>query len=134
MKKILTFGVFDYFHYGHLKLLARTKALGDYLIVAVQRSEEIHKTKPEAKILYSTQQRIEIIKSIRYVDEVVPYSQVDDDIKNIDFDVFVRGEDQVHAGFERAAKWCQENGKQVLTLTRTPNISSTQIKSEVGKD
>lgn len=133
MKKILTFGVFDYFHYGHLKLLERTKALGDYLIVAVQRSEEIHRTKPEAKILYSTEQRIEIIKAIRYVDEVVPYSQVGDDIKNIDFDVFVRGEDQVHAGFEQAANWCLENGKQVITLTRTPNICSTQIKSEVGK-
>lgn len=133
MKKVLTFGVFDYFHYGHLKLLERTKALGDYLIIAVQRSEEIHKTKPEAKILYSTEQRIEIIKSIRYVDEVVPYSQVDEDIKNIDFDIFVRGEDQNHVGFERAAKWCMENGKQVITLTRTPNICSTQIKSEVDK-
>ena len=133
MKKILTFGVFDYFHYGHLKLLERTKALGDYLIVAVQRSEEIHKTKPQAKILYSDEQRIEIIKSIRFVDEVVPYSQVDDDIVNIDFDVFARGEDQLHAGFERAAKWCSENGKQVITLKRTPNISSSQIKSEVNK-
>lgn len=132
MQKILTFGVFDYFHYGHLKLLERTKALGDYLIVAVQRSEEIHRTKPEAKILYSTEQRIEIIKAIRYVDEVVPYSQVADDIKNIDFDVFVRGEDQLHAGFEQAANWCLENGKRVITLTRTPNICSTQIKSEVG--
>lgn len=133
MKKILTFGVFDYFHYGHLKLLERTKALGDYLIVAVQRSEEIHKTKPQAKILYSTEQRIEIINSIRYVDEVVPYSQVADDIKSIDFDVFVKGEDQTHAGFEKAAAWCLENGKQVITLTRTPNISSSQIKNEAGK-
>ena len=134
MKKILTFGVFDYFHYGHLKLLERTKALGDYLIVAVQRSEEIHKTKPEAKILYSTEQRIEILNAICYVDEVVPYSQVADDIKNIDFDVFVRGEDQLHAGFERAANWCLEHGKQVIMLSRTPNICSSQIKSEICKD
>lgn len=133
MKKVLTFGVFDYFHYGHLKLLERAKALGDYLIVAVQRTEEIHKTKPEAKILYTTEQRIEIIKSICYVDEAVPYSQVADDIKNIDFDIFARGEDQLHAGIERAAKWCEEHGKQVIMLTRTPNISSSQIKGELEK-
>ena len=50
MKKVLTVGVFDYFHYGHLKLLERAKDCGDYLIVAVQRDEEIHKNKPDATL------------------------------------------------------------------------------------
>ena len=66
--KVLTFGVFDYFHYGHLKLLERCKQQGDYLIVAVQKSEEIYKTKPNAKVLYTTKQRMEMVNAIKYVD------------------------------------------------------------------
>lgn len=52
MKKVLTFGVFDYLHYGHLKLFERAAKLGDYLIVAVQVDEEIHRTKPDASVLH----------------------------------------------------------------------------------
>ncbi len=130
--KVLTVGVFDYFHYGHLKLFERAKALGDYLIVAVQCDEEIHKTKPEAQIMYTTQQRMEIVGALRYVDEVVPYTQVDETIKTLDFDVFAMGEDQNHAGFQRAKQWCLENGKQVTLLTRTPNICSSGIKKQLG--
>ncbi len=66
MKKVLTVGVFDHFHYGHLKLLERAKDCGDYLIVAVQRDEEIHKNKPDATLLYSLEQRMEIIKEYRF--------------------------------------------------------------------
>ena len=131
MKKVLTFGVFDYFHYGHLKLLERAKALGDYLIVAVQADDEIHKNKPDAKVLYSVEQRMEIIKSLRCVDEVVVYRQVADDIKNIDFDIFARGGDQLHSGFVAAADWCEKNGREVIFLSRTPNISSSQIKNNL---
>ena len=133
MKKVLTFGVFDYFHYGHLKLLERAKALGDCLVVAVQKGEEILKNKPEAKVLYSTQQRLEMILSIKYVDEVVEYAQVKDDIKKIDFDVWALGGDQNHDGFKSAIEWCKQNGKEVVLLSRTPNICSSQIKQEIGK-
>ena len=129
--KVLTVGVFDYFHYGHLKLFERTKALGDYLIVAVQRTEEIHKTKPDAKLIYTLEQRMEILSAIRYIDEVVPYSQVADDIKNIDFDIFAVGGDQVHKGFQEAIKWCEDHGKQVIRLSRTPNICSSDIKKSL---
>lgn len=55
MKKVLTFGVFDYFHYGHLKLFERCKKYGDFLIVAVQCGEEILKNKPDAHVLYTTE-------------------------------------------------------------------------------
>ncbi|MBQ7971348.1 MAG: adenylyltransferase/cytidyltransferase family protein [Clostridia bacterium] len=128
--KVLTFGVFDYFHYGHLKLFERAKALGDHLIVAVQRTEEIHKTKPDAKIMYSLEQRIEILSAIKFIDEVIPYSQVIDDVKKIDFDILALGGDQNHAGFQETIKWCEANGKKIVLLERTPNICSSQIKSK----
>lgn len=126
--RVLTFGVFDYFHYGHLKLFERAKTFGDYLIVAVQRTEEIHKTKPDAKILYSLEQRMEILKSIKYIDEVVSYTQAVEDIKKIDFDILVLGGDQNHKGFQKTKQWCEEQGKKVIILERTPNISSSEIK------
>ena len=127
MIKVLTFGVFDYFHYGHLKLFERAKTLGNYLVVAVQRTEEIHKTKPDAKVLYSLEQRMEILNAIKHIDLVVPYTQVADDIKNIDFDVLALGGDQDHVGFQQAKLWCEQNGKKVVVLERTPNISSSNI-------
>lgn len=128
--KVVTFGVYDYLHYGHLKLFERASKLGDYLIVAVQKDEEIHKTKPDAKMLYSLEQRMEFIGAIRFVDKVIPYTQVDIDIKTIDFDVFVLGEDQNHAGFQRAIKWAKANNKEVIRLERTKDISSSQIKKD----
>lgn len=127
--KVLTFGVFDYFHYGHLKLLERAKAVGDHLVVAVQRTEEIKKNKPQAEVLYPLDQRMEIIAALRCVDEVVAYSQVADDVKTIDFDILAIGGDQNHAGFQAAIEWAKAEGKQVVYLSRTPNICSTQIKN-----
>ena len=129
--KVLTVGVFDYFHYGHLKLFERAKALGDYLIVAVQQDEQIHKTKPDAQLMYSTAQRLEMVGALRCVDQVIEYTQVDETIQTVDFDIFAIGEDQNHAGFPRAKQWCLDNGKQVILMTRTPNICSSAIKKEL---
>lgn len=131
--KVITFGVFDYFHYGHLKLFERCKNYGDYLIVAVQTGEEIKKTKPNASVLYSTEQRMEIVSSIKYVDEVIVYKQIADDIKNICFDVLIVGGDQNHAGFQSAIEWANHHGKKVIVLERTPNICSSQIKQDLNK-
>jgi glycerol-3-phosphate cytidylyltransferase len=128
--KVLTFGVYDYLHYGHLKLFERASKLGDYLIVALQKDEEIHKTKPEANMLYDLKKRMEFVGAIRFVDEVIPYTQVDQDIKTIDFDIFVLGGDQNHAGFQRAIAWAESNGKQVIRLERTKGISSSKIKKD----
>ena len=133
MKKVVTFGVYDYFHFGHYRLFKNAGALGDYLIVAVQDGDFILKYKPDSKILYSTEQRMELVRELRCVDEVVKYCNVDEDIKNIDFDIFAIGEDQNHEGFQRAVAWCEANGKQVVRMKRTPNISSTDIKREIGK-
>ena len=73
MNRILTFGVYDYFHLGHLRLFKQAKEHGDYLIVAVQNGDYIKKFKPEANILYSTEERVEILESLRIVDKVVVY-------------------------------------------------------------
>ena len=131
MTKVLTVGVFDYFHLGHLRLFQKAKALGDYLIVAVQDEDYILRFKPQADILYSTEQRLELVGALRVVDEVTLYTAVDESIKSIDFDVFAIGEDQNHEGFQRAVAWCQEHGKKVVRMTRTPNISSGSIKSNI---
>lgn len=129
---VLTFGVFDYFHYGHLKLLERCKNLGDYLIVAVQKDEEIHKTKPNAVVLYNLSQRMEMIGALKCVDEVVPYTQVEDTIKTLNFDLLVVGPDQNHAGILHGIEWAKAHGKKVVVLPRTPNISSTLIKERLS--
>ena len=133
MKKVVTFGVFDYFHYGHLKLFERAKQFGDYLIVAVQDSDYILKYKPETTILYNTEQRVELIGALSVVDEVVVYTDVDKTIQEIDFDVFVKGEDQIHSGFVRASEYALSKGAEVEVLTRTKGISSTQIRTELKK-
>lgn len=131
MKKVLTVGVFDYFHLGHLRLFERAKRLGDYLIVAVQDGDFILKYKPNANVLYSTSERIELLSALKVVDEVVVYDNIDEAIKKIDFDIFAVGEDQNHSGFQRAIQWCKENDKDVITLPRTPGICSSDIKKEL---
>jgi glycerol-3-phosphate cytidylyltransferase len=132
MKKIITVGVFDYFHLGHLRLFENAKKLGDYLIVAVQDEAYILKTKPDAHIMYSTEQRIDLVKALRVVDEVIIYQDVDKILPEVDFDVFAIGGDQTHAGFQRAVTWCEENGKEVIRLPRTPGICSSTIKNELN--
>ena len=130
-KKVVTVGVFDYFHLGHLRLFENARKLGDYLIVAVQDGNCILKTKPNASILYSTEQRIDLVKALRVVDEVIVYQDVDTLLPKIDFDIFAVGGDQNHPGFQRAIKWWEENNKTVVRLSRTPGISSSQIKKQV---
>lgn len=116
-------------HIGHMLLFKRAKELGDYLIVAVQDGDCILKYKPGTEMIYTTDERLYMVSAIRYVDEVVTYKDVDLDIQNIDFDVFVKGPDQCHAGFQRALKWCEEHGKEVVTLPRTEGISSTMLRN-----
>lgn len=134
MKKVITFGVFDYFHFGHLRLIENASKYGDYLIVAVQDEAYIKKYKPNTDILYSTEQRIEMLRALRAVDEVVLYSDVSESIKVFDFDVFAVGADQQHSGFQKAIEYCKANGKEVVRLERTQGISSTLIRKELLKD
>lgn len=131
MKKVLTVGVFDYFHLGHLRLFENAKALGDYLIVAVQDGDYILKYKPDATILYTTEQRKDLVGALKVVDEVISYEDVDDIVTKVDFDVFAIGGDQNHSGFKRAVMLCEQKGKIVVRLPRTPGISSSVIKESI---
>ena len=128
MKTILTVGVYDMLHIGHILLFKRAKELGDRLIVAVQDGDCILKYKPGTKMVYTTEERMYMVSVIKYVDEVVVYRDVDNDIQNIDFDVFAKGPDQQHEGFQRAVKWCEEHGKEVVVIPRTEGISSTMLR------
>lgn len=131
MKRILTVGVYDCLHIGHINLFRRAKALGNVLIVAVQDSAVVFKYKPETKLVYSTEERVYMVKSIRYVDEVVVYRAVDEIVKSLEFDVLVTGTDQIHEGFQQAIQWCKNNGKETIVLTRTEGISSSWLKSQI---
>ena len=132
MKKILTFGVYDMLHIGHILLFKHAKEFFPdeecELIVAVQDGDSILKYKPGTKMVYSTEERMYMVSTIRYVDKVVTYQDVDKDIQNIDFDVFAKGPDQCHAGFQRAMEWCKANGKDVVVIPRTEGISSSMLR------
>ena len=128
MRTVLTVGVYDMLHIGHILLFKHAKELGDKLIVAVQDGDVILKYKPGTKMVYTTKERMYMVSTIKYVDEVVIYRDVDKDIQNIDFDVFAKGPDQNHSGFQRAVEWCRENGKEVVVIPRTEGISSTLLR------
>lgn len=132
-RKVLTVGVYDLIHKGHVELYRRAKGLGDYLIVAAQDSDYILKYKPTAKVLNSTEDRKYMIKSIRYVDEVITYTDVDKIVQEVDFDVFVTGPDQCHAGFQKAIQWCEEHGREHIVLGRTDGVSSSELKAKIAE-
>lgn len=131
-KKVLTVGVYDLLHKGHVELFRRAKGLGDYLIVAAQDSNFILKYKPTAQVMNSTEDRKYMIKSIRYVDEVISYTDVDKIVQDVDFDVFVTGPDQCHSGFQKAIQWCEDNGKEHIVLGRTDGVSSSELKLRIA--
>ena len=132
-KIVLTVGVYDLLHWGHFELFRRAKELAGNdgkLIVAIQDDNVVKKYKPQARLVYNWATRAKMIRALRYVDDVVPYGDVDEAVKHIEFDVFAVGGDQTHSGFQRAMEWCRENGKSVVTLERTRGISSTQLRGQ----
>lgn len=128
MKKVLTVGVFDLLHIGHIELFRKAKALGDYLIVAVQDSDYVFQFKPDASLVYSTEERCYMVSAIRYVDEVVVYRNVGNIVDEVGFDIFAKGPDQSHVGFQRVVDYCGENDKTVVVMPRTEGISSSELK------
>ena len=134
MSKILTFGVYDYFHLGHLRLFKQCKKYGDYLIVAVQDGEYIKKYKPDAKVLYTTAERVEMLEALRIVDKVVVYESVEPKfLELVDFDILALGEDHRGGRFDIVEQWCKEQGKKVVRLKRTEGICSSDIKNSLSK-
>ena len=128
MKRVLTFGVYDMLHIGHILLFKKAKDLGDELIVAVQDGDVVLKYKPNTNLVYTTEERQYMVSTIKYVDRVLIYKDIDLDIKDIEFDIFVKGPDQCHEGFKKAIEWCNSHGKQVVTIPRTEGISSTLLR------
>ena len=129
MSKIITFGVYDFFHIGHLRLFKQCKKYADYLIVAVQNGTYIKRYKPEATVLYSTEERVEMIESLRIVDKVIVYDSISPKfLEQIDFDILALGEDHIGERFSQCEKWCQLHNKKVVRLKRTEGICSSDIK------
>ena len=128
MKTVITFGVYDMLHIGHILLFKRAKELGDKLIVAIQDGDYILKYKPGTNMIYSTEERAYMVSCIKYVDEVLIYKDIDKDIQTHDFDVFAKGPDQCHAGFVKAIEWCKEHNKEVVVIPRTEGISSSMLR------
>ncbi len=123
MKRVITYGTFDVLHYGHINLLRRAKALGDYLIVALS-SDEFNQIKHK-KSYYTYEQRKSILEACRYVDLVISennWEQKRDDIKKYQADIFVMGDDW-EGKFDFLSDLCE-----VVYLPRTPGVSSTQTK------
>ncbi|EAF7771562.1 TPA: glycerol-3-phosphate cytidylyltransferase [Listeria monocytogenes] len=126
MKNVITYGTFDLLHWGHIHLLKRAKALGDYLIVAIS-SDEFNRIKHK-EAYHSYEHRKLIIEAIRYVDEVIPennWEQKRDDIEKYGIDVFVMGDDW-EGEFDFLKDVCE-----VVYLPRTEGISTSQIKDEL---
>ena len=94
MKRIITYGSFDLLHYGHIELLRRAKAMGDYLIVALS-TDEFSASKGK-RAYFTYEQRKAMLEAVRYVDMVVPeqtWGQKSRDIDEYGIDVFVIGDD-----------------------------------------
>lgn len=129
MKRVLTYGTFDLLHYGHIRLLKRAKALGDYLIVAIS-TDEFNAVKGK-KAYHDFETRKEMLEAVRYVDLVIPennWDQKRDDVKNYHVDVVVMGNDwEGHEKFENLRDLCE-----VVYLDRTEGISTTKIKKELN--
>ncbi len=128
MKRILTYGTFDLLHYGHIRLLKRAKALGDYLIVALS-TDEFNELKGK-KAYHNYETRKLMLEAIRYVDLVIPeenWEQKINDVNEYKVDVVVMGSDWAGSDrFNYLTDYCE-----VVYLDRTEGISTTKIKEEL---
>lgn len=129
MKRVLTYGTFDLLHYGHIRLLQRAKALGDYLIVALS-TDEFNEIKGK-KAYHNYETRKKMLEAIRYVDLVIPeenWEQKINDVKEYYADIVVMGSDWAGSDrFDYLKDYCE-----VVYLDRTEGISTTKIKEDLG--
>ena len=128
MKRVITYGTFDLLHYGHINILRRAKEQGDYLIVALS-TDEFNSLKGK-KSYFAYEERKKLLEAIRYVDLVIPednWEQKKTDVEKYNVDVFVMGDDW-EGKFDFLKDQCE-----VVYLPRTPEISTTKIKTELNK-
>lgn len=130
MKRVITYGTFDLLHYGHINLLRRAKEQGDYLIVALS-TDEFNWDEKQKKCYFSYEKRKQLLEAIRYVDLVIPengWEQKVSDVKEYHVNTFVMGDDWA-GKFDFIQ---DETDAEVIYLARTPEISTTQIKNDLG--
>lgn len=126
MRTVLTYGTFDVLHAGHIRLLARARALGDRLIVGLS-TDEFNALKHKSSLLDFDNRRV-VLEAVRYVDEVFPegsWEQKLSDVGRYNVDVFVMGDDW-EGKFDFLKPACE-----VVYLPRTERISSTLIREEL---
>ena len=129
MTTVITYGTYDLLHYGHIRLLERAKALGDYLIVGVT-ADDFDKTRGKINVQQSLMERIEAVRSTGLADKIIieEYEgQKIDDIRKYDVDIFTVGSDW-KGKFDYLNEYCK-----VIYLDRTEGVSSTEIRSEQRK-
>lgn len=130
LRRVLTYGTFDLLHFGHIRLLQRAAALGDYLIVALS-TDEFNAGKGK-KSFYSYDVRKEMLEAIRYVDLVIPEDSWDQKASDVDtyaVDVVVMGGDwEGSPRFEYLRDHCD-----LVYLDRTEGISTTDVKARLNK-
>jgi glycerol-3-phosphate cytidylyltransferase len=127
MKNVLTYGTFDLFHIGHLRLLERAKDLGDRLIVAVS-TDEFNLTKGKTATR-PFEERCDIVASLRCVDVVIPemrWDQKKQDILDNNISIFTIGDDWT-GKFDHLKEFCD-----VVYLDRTEGISTTYLKRYIS--
>lgn len=125
-KTIITYGTFDLFHVGHLRLLSRLKSLGNRLIIGLS-TDEFNSLKGK-KTIIPFQHRLEILEGCKYVDKVIPeenWEQKESDIKRENADIFAMGDDW-SGKFDYLQKYCN-----VIYLPRSQDISTTEIKEMI---
>jgi choline-phosphate cytidylyltransferase len=126
MVKVITYGTYDLLHFGHIRLLERAKALGDYLIVGVT-ADDFDKTRGKINVQQTLMERVEAIKATGIADEIIieEYEgQKIDDIKRYGIDIFTVGSDWVGT-FDYLNEYCK-----VVYLDRTQGVSSSELRSE----
>jgi glycerol-3-phosphate cytidylyltransferase len=127
MKRVITYGTYDLLHYGHINLLERAKALGDYLVVVVS-TDEFNWNMKQKKCYFTYEERKKMVEALRCVDLVIPetcWEQKVTDVEKYDIDIFVMGDDW-EGKFDFLKEQCE-----VVYLPRTPEISTTQIKKDI---
>ena len=95
MERVITYGTFDLLHYGHINLLKRARAYGDYLIVVLS-TDKFKLNAKQKKCYFTYEERKMLLEAIRYVDLVVPeesWEQKADNIKKYNVDTFAMGDD-----------------------------------------
>ena len=129
MKKVITYGTYDLLHHGHIRLLERAKALGDYLIVGVT-SDDFDRTRGKINVQQSLEERVAAIRATNLADMIIVEEfegQKIDDIKRYNVDIFTVGSDW-KGKFDYLKDYCE-----VVYLDRTEGVSSSQIRSENRK-